>query len=668
MRKRFFAVLTIARAWSASGPRRLFLPHEAQVRLYAPSWSLAERAHLAQREPGHVPLPEPASQVATLHGGRPSATREVASGGRSFFAGASAIATILTSLVLMGRERGSPADSGVWTAETPGSAIGKVHISGGRQIEDVPEPSQEQLAIEADMFIRAGQRARKELEGGWVSDEDREMHTNAIRLGRQAEASIEEVMSRFWGRMSIDDVKRAYQVFLANSQLCRQVLDKDPNEDETLLDIHFEACLKLAELRDACRALATSMQTCRPEQKPQLEWLLKGANHNLEQLIEVFQTWEQMHGRALKTAHEMDAEETLRGCKDGVGKLPVGLKVEGGLSRLHTQSHVLLKKEEEFELAKRIEKANLAYKDLSEFGWHSETRRSELVDRIRDGEIARQRLALMNLRLVASVSMQVQRRFRGQSSLTFDDLVQEGDVGLMDAINKYDWRRGYRFSTYATYYIRQAVRKAILDTGSTIRIPIARAEQIRKFRVAVPTLEIEHGRKPTQEELCDEIGVSKTALANIQEYAVRGNTVLELDAFMKAGGETTSSTRMSTVSDGSSSPWEMLANEEEADSNASMLSLTMQKLSREELTAVGMRYGLDGGDLADYQEIADALGKSRAAATKFVYCAINKLKRYTKKQLQEFGSVEEEKSYEFDQATLQSIYSKLMSTASPAVI
>merc|ERR1719460_1498980 len=120
----------------------------------------------------------------------------------------------------------------------------------------------------------------------------------------------------------------------------------------------------------------------------------------------------------------------------------------------------------------------------------------------------------MNLRLVASIATKVLRRFPSfrRSSLTYDDLLQEGDIGLMTAIDRYDWRRGYRFATYATYYIRQAVRKAILNTGSTIRIPMGRAEQIRKLRVAERTYQMERGRKPTQQELSDCLGVSKSVL------------------------------------------------------------------------------------------------------------------------------------------------------------
>jgi RNA polymerase sigma factor (sigma-70 family) len=457
-------------------------------------------------------------------------------------------------------------------------------------------------------------------------------------------------------------VKRAYEVFLANSQLCRQVLDKKPSADQTLLDIHFEACLKLTELRDACRALETSMQSCEPDERPRFAWLLKGANHNIRDLIEVFETWEEMHGQALKEAHRRYAEEILRLSETSVGTSSIP-DFTGNLLKLHAQPHALLSKKEELELGREIEQAKKAYKDLSEFGWQCETRKSDLLDTIKTGQIARRRLALMNLKLVASIANKVQHAFPmfHQSSLTFEDLLQEGDVGLLHAIEKYDWRRGYRFSTYATYQIRQAIRKAILQTGSTIRIPLGRAEQIRKLRVLERTFEVENGRRPTQQELCDALKVTKRVLKSIQEYSAKGNSVVELDASIK-GFEGGDSTLLARFNDRALSPLEILSQQEEQERRAHILSATMQKLTREELTAIGMRYGLDGRDRANYQEIAEVLGVPHEnSAWRLVRNAIAKLQRTAVKQ---FGTVGEDEL--LDQTLVRSVYSNLMSApASP---
>merc|ERR1719460_3598715 len=107
-----------------------------------------------------------------------------------------------------------------------------------------------------------------------------------------------------------------------------------------------------------------------------------------------------------------------------------------------------------------------------------------MARRISEGRRAEGRLVLSNLRLVASVARKVERRFANfnKLSLTFEDLLQEGDIGLIDAIERYDWRKGYRFSTYATYWIRQQMRVAILNLGPMIRLPISRRDQIMRLK------------------------------------------------------------------------------------------------------------------------------------------------------------------------------------------
>ena len=126
----------------------------------------------------------------------------------------------------------------------------------------------------------------------------------------------------------------------------------------------------------------------------------------------------------------------------------------------------------------------------------------DLARRARKGGLrARERLIEKNLRLVVSVA----KRYRGMG-LPFEDLIQEGNVGLMKAVGKFDPDRGYRFSTYATWWIRQAVQRAVADKGRTIRVPVHMGERIRKVRKALGELSADREDEPTAEEVAGRLG------------------------------------------------------------------------------------------------------------------------------------------------------------------
>jgi len=163
-------------------------------------------------------------------------------------------------------------------------------------------------------------------------------------------------------------------------------------------------------------------------------------------------------------------------------------------------THSLLTAEQEIDLARRVEAGRDAALELISA---PASQRARLRRAVRDGDEARRRFIESNLRLVVSIA----KRFAG-AGLPLLDLIQEGNVGLMRAVEKYDWRRGFKFSTYATWWIRQSISRAIADTGRTIRVPVHMMETLTQVRRAVATFERDHGRAPTVEEIAEEAGLT----------------------------------------------------------------------------------------------------------------------------------------------------------------
>jgi RNA polymerase primary sigma factor len=159
----------------------------------------------------------------------------------------------------------------------------------------------------------------------------------------------------------------------------------------------------------------------------------------------------------------------------------------------------LLTTEEEVELAKRLEAGNKARAELTRLGGEiDQARRLELEAIVEDGKAARDHLIKANTRLVVSIA----KKYMGRG-VHFLDLIQEGNLGLMKAVEKFDYTRGYRFSTYATWWIRQTITRAIADQGRTIRVPVHMSDRIRRLYKTARQLEQENGRKPTPEEIAD---------------------------------------------------------------------------------------------------------------------------------------------------------------------
>lgn len=175
----------------------------------------------------------------------------------------------------------------------------------------------------------------------------------------------------------------------------------------------------------------------------------------------------------------------------------------------------LLNAEEEVELAQRIERGRMAREELAK-GNVNTKRRQELRKLIEDGWSAREHLITANSRLVISVA----KKYMGRG-VPFLDLIQEGNIGLIRATKKFDYRRGHKFSTYATWWIRQAVTRAIADQGRTIRVPVHMGDQINKLLRIQHQLTQRLGREPTVEELAISLDVPPKKVENMIQVARR---------------------------------------------------------------------------------------------------------------------------------------------------
>jgi RNA polymerase primary sigma factor len=273
----------------------------------------------------------------------------------------------------------------------------------------------------------------------------------------------------------------------------------------------------------------------------------------------------------------------------------------------------LLTAEEEVDLAKRLEAAKDAQKRLAQ-GDVEPAERARLQEAVARGEAARRRLIESNLRLVVSVA----RKYLGRG-LLFLDLVQEGNIGLQRAVDKYDWRRGFRFSTYAYWWIRQAVSRAVADQARTIRLPVHVIEQLTKQYNTARDLHQELGREPTADEIGARLGVDPE---RIREAYRAAKVPISLETPI---GDEDESTVADFVSDASGpSPAEEA---EETVLAQSLGEALAQHLSAREAAVVRMRFGLVDGQPHTLGEIAEELGISRERVRQIEAEALHKLRR-----------------------------------------
>ncbi len=272
----------------------------------------------------------------------------------------------------------------------------------------------------------------------------------------------------------------------------------------------------------------------------------------------------------------------------------------------------LLTHEEEIALAKRIERGREALRELQRLNGRHRRRRRELEAVIRDAQEAREHLIKANTRLVVSIA----KRYIGHG-VPFADLIQEGNLGLMKAVDKYDYRRGFRFSTYATWWIRQTISRAIADQGRTIRVPVHMIDRIRLMYRKAQELEQTLGRPPTPAELAEAMGLPERKVQWMMQVSW---LPLSLE---------------SPVGDEEDSELGMFVEDRKTPGPA---QLTYQNMLREKLEEVlstlppreamilRLRYGLENGRAYTLEEVGQKFGLTRERIRQIENKALRRLR------------------------------------------
>ncbi|WP_433348508.1 RNA polymerase sigma factor [Micromonospora sp. CA-111912] len=319
--------------------------------------------------------------------------------------------------------------------------------------------------------------------------------------------------------------------------------------------------------------------------------------------------WDDEESEALKQARR-DAEltasaDSVRAYLKQIGKVP------------------LLNAEQEVELAKRIEAGLYAAERLRAAEEGEEKLVRDMVRDLgwitRDGERAKNHLLEANLRLVVSLA----KRYTGRG-MAFLDLIQEGNLGLIRAVEKFDYTKGYKFSTYATWWIRQAITRAMADQARTIRIPVHMVEVINKLGRIQRELLQDLGREPTPEELAKEMDITPEKVLEIQQYA---REPISLDQTIGDEGD-------SQLGDFIEDSEAVVAVDAVSFSLLQdQLQQVLQTLSEREAGVVRLRFGLTDGQPRTLDEIGQVYGVTRERIRQIESKTMSKLRHPSRSQV-----------------------------------
>jgi RNA polymerase primary sigma factor len=312
---------------------------------------------------------------------------------------------------------------------------------------------------------------------------------------------------------------------------------------------------------------------------------------------------------------------SLAGLEDAVGDT-------GAMYLREIGNHELLSAADEVALGQALEQGMAAAVELAKASEGLDLdRKAELERLVEAAQHARRRLIECNLRLVVSVA----RRYLGRG-LSFLDLVQEGNIGLQIGVDKYDWRRGFRFSTYVYWWIRQSVTRAIADQSRTIRLPVHITEALGRTARGERELAGQLGREPTLDELAAHIEVEP---ARIREIRHAARTPLSLETPLGEDGDVT---RGDLIGDEHAS--DAVRASVEANDLAERLASAIDELHPRERQVLRLRFGLDRHEERTLGEISSELGVSRERVRQIETEALGKLRRMPRlrRELLEYAS------------------------------